>query len=77
MLPYANIFWFPTIASLVLLCLLWNELLGRSPTLFASWFLAALALQYFANGGWLWLIGLISQTALAIVLSLKRRMMLQ
>ena len=73
LLPYAFILWIPTVASLLLYMGLWNvnELLGRSPVVYGVWFLAALAMQYFSPTVWFWLAGLLLQTGLAILLSLK------
>jgi hypothetical protein len=75
LLPYAFIFYVPALASLALLVMLWNmdALLGRSAAIFGIWFLVALVMQYSGRGVWLWLTGLLMQTALALVLSLKWR----
>ncbi|MBZ5559835.1 MAG: hypothetical protein LAO77_21410 [Acidobacteriia bacterium] len=56
--------------------MLWNvnELPGWNPAIFGIWFLAALILQYFLPGVWLWLAGLLLQASLATVLSIKWRM---
>jgi hypothetical protein len=75
LVPYAFIFHVPALASLALLVMLWNmdALLGRSAAIFGIWFLVALVMQYSGRGVWLWLTGLLMQTALALVLSLKWR----
>jgi len=70
---YFVIFWLPTIASLLLLVRLWNEgeLMGRGAALCACWFLLSLCTQYFAWNPALWAVGLVSQTGLAIFMSVK------
>jgi hypothetical protein len=75
LVPYAFIFHVPALASLALLVMLWNmdALLGRSPTIFGIWFIVALVMQYSGRGVWLWLTGLLLQTGLAFILSLKWR----
>jgi hypothetical protein len=71
---YFQLFWVPAIASVALMALLWaqNGLSGRTPLFLASWFLLALAAQYLGTiTSVLWIVGLASQTALAIFLLLK------
>ena len=73
---YFQLFWAPAIASAVLLALLWaqRELSGRVSWFLTGWFLVALAAQYLATfSTGVWIIGLASQSALAIVLCLKQR----
>jgi hypothetical protein len=73
---YFQLFWVPTIASALLLALLWvqGELSGRVSWLLIGWFLLAFATQYLATATTgVWIIGLASQTALAIFLLLKQQ----
>jgi hypothetical protein len=73
---YFQLFWVPAIASAALMALLWAQggLSGRA-TLFASWFLLALAAQYLGTiTSVLWVVGLVLQTALATFLLLKHRL---
>ena len=73
---YFQLFWVPTIASALLLALLWaqNELSGRVSWFPIGWFLLALAAQYLATATTaVWIISLALQTALAIFLLLKQQ----
>jgi hypothetical protein len=73
---YFQLFWAPTIASALLLALLWtrDELSGRMSSFLIGWFLVALATQYLAAAtSGVWIIGLALQTALAIFLLLKQQ----
>lgn len=69
---YFLIFWIPAATSAVTLLAMWTSGMLLRPTLFLSWFLAALLLQF---GAALlspaWAIGLVLQTALAISLAIK------
>jgi len=71
---YLQLFWAPAIASALLLILLWaqNELSRRVTWFVIGWFLLALAAQYLATSTGVWILGLASQTALAIFLLLKQ-----
>jgi 4-amino-4-deoxy-L-arabinose transferase-like glycosyltransferase len=73
---YFQLFWLPAIASILLLALLWAEtdLSGETTLLLAGWFLLALTVQYLATATGVWIVGLTSQTALAIFLVLKRQL---
>ena len=72
---YLQLFWAPSIASAALIVFLWAQgrLSGRAPLLLA-WFVVALAVQYFgaAASAW-WILGLVLQTALAVLLLFKHR----
>jgi hypothetical protein len=73
---YFQLFWVPAIASAALMALLWaqDELSGRAPLIFVSWFLLALAAQYLGTiTSVLWIVGLALQTALAAFLLLKHQ----
>ncbi|HEX7796970.1 MAG TPA: hypothetical protein VF456_21555 [Vicinamibacterales bacterium] len=72
---YFQLFWVPAIASAALLALRWAEdgLSERTPLFLASWFLLALAAQYFGTAS-VWVAGLALQTALAIFLLLKHQL---
>ena len=73
---YFQLFWVPAIASATLIALIWAQdgLSGRAPLFLASWFLLALAAQYFGTTtSVLWVAGLALQTALAIFLLLKHQ----
>jgi hypothetical protein len=63
-------------ASLAFLVRLWwrGELYGARAGLFGVWFVAAVALQLFAQSAGIWIIGLLAQCILAIVLALKDQM---
>jgi hypothetical protein len=58
------------------LVLLWREgeLFGRAGTLFCVWFLLAAVTQLFAPSTAVWILGLLTQLALAIVLVLKEQL---
>ena len=72
---YFQLFWFPAVASVVVMVLLWSrdELSGRAPVFLASWFLLALAAQYLGTTTGVWIVGLTLQTALAIFLLLRQQ----
>ena len=72
---YINLtmFWIPALASLILLYVLANEgeLSGNERVLFLSWFIASLMLQLFARNAIIWIVGLVTQAALAVSLAIK------
>ena len=73
---YFQLFWLPAIASAVLIALLWIQrgLSGRAALFVTSWFVLALAAQYVGTtAGVFWVVGLASQSALAVFLLLKHR----
>ena len=74
---YFQLFWVPAIASAVLMALLWIQcgLSGRTASFVTSWFVSALTAQYVGTtASVLWIVGLASQTALAIFLLLKHQL---
>jgi hypothetical protein len=74
---YFQLFWVPAIASAALMALLWAQggLSGRAPLFLASWFVLALAAQYFGTTtSVVWVAGLASQTVLAIFLLLRHQL---
>jgi hypothetical protein len=74
---YFQLFWVPAIASACLMVLLWaqNELSGRATLFLSSWFLLALAAQYFGTTTTsVWVAGLALQTALVGFLLMKHRL---
>jgi hypothetical protein len=73
---YFQLFWVPAIASACLMVLLWaqNELSGRATLFLSSWFVLALAAQYFGTTTSVWVAGLAFQTALVIFLLLKHQL---
>jgi hypothetical protein len=73
---YFQLFWLPTIASALLLVLVWvqGDLSERTPMIAAGWFLIALAAQYRATTTSVWALGLTAQTGLAIFLLVKQRL---
>ena len=62
--------------SLVFLVRLWwkGELFGAQASFFCVWFVAAVALQLFAQSASIWIMGLVAQCILAIMLVLKDHM---
>jgi len=71
---YFQLFWLPAIASAALIALLWARegLSGRALWFLPSWFVLALAGQYFGPAtSVVWVVGLVLQTALAVFLLLK------
>jgi len=71
---YFQMFWLPAIASAALMVLLWarDGLSGRASLILGSWFVFAAGAQYLGTStSAVWAAGLVSQTALAIVLLLK------
>jgi hypothetical protein len=72
---YFLIFWIPTIASALSLWIAWNTGTLSRPLLLLAWFGIALFLQIvtfrFSPG---WAIGLGLQAALAVYLSLRRKL---
>lgn len=74
---YFKLFWAPAVASAALMGFLWAQgvLSGRAPQVLGCWFLAALAAQYLGTlaGPW-WMLGLGSQTALAVFLLVKHQL---
>ena len=74
---YFQLFWVPAIASMVLMARLWIQrgLSGRAALFLTSWFVLALAAQYVGTpAGVVWVVGLASQTALAVFLVLKHQL---
>jgi hypothetical protein len=73
---YFQLFWVPAVASAALMALLWaRDGLSGQPLFLASWFLLAVAAQYFGTTtSVLWVVGLALQTALAIFLLLKHQL---
>jgi hypothetical protein len=74
---YFQLFWVPAIASAALMALLWTQggLLGRALLFLTSWFVLALAAQYFGpTASVVWVVGLASQTALTVFLLLKHQL---
>jgi hypothetical protein len=74
---YFQLFWVPAVASAALMALLWAQggLSGRAPLFLASWFVLALAAQYFGTTtSVVWVAGLASQTALAIFMLLRHQL---
>ena len=61
--------------SLWFLVRLWQEgeLFGAQARLFCVWFVAAVALQLFAQSAGIWIMALVAQSILAIVLVAKDR----
>ena len=71
---YFTTFLIPTIASVVLLYVLvkQGDLYGRAFVVFLIWFAVAALLQFFfARSIVMWIIGLVSQSALATSLAFK------
>lgn len=69
-----QLFWVPATVSAGLLLLFWaHGSFPRHALTFAAWFLLAVILQFTASTPVVWVLGLILQTALAVVLLLKYR----
>ena len=69
---YFKLFWLPALISAGLFALMWlRSTPPRHAPLFGGWFAVAMLLQYFAPVGGAWVLGLLMQTALAIVLLLR------
>lgn len=72
---YFQLFWLPTLLAAALTIGIWtHEGLSRRAALCAGWCSAAALLQYFAPVSGAWALGLLMQTALAIVLLLRRQL---
>lgn len=72
---YFQLFWLPTVIAAGLLLLSWVN--GRLPdraSLFVGWFLSAFLLQFVAPFTGSWGLGLLLQTALALVLVMRRQL---
>ena len=67
--------WLPAVVSFLFLVRLWQagELSGSKQIVFVVWFLMALAAQFFAPPGAIWIAGLVAQLVLAIVVVLNDR----
>lgn len=63
----------PAAVCLAYLAKLWSagELYGVQRTVFAAWFMTAMAIQFTSTGPWMWIAGFVGQAALAVVLVLK------
>ena len=72
---YFKLFWLPAAVSAVLLVWLWvnRYLTDRTAWRLLAWFAVASVLQGWVNGTAAWVVGLILQTALALMLVLRMR----